>query len=133
LAQQSPGVLVCGTGISPHYETIVDRLMDFLGENKVPAKTSEGHSFDRSTCVAKSKEAGANAILYVSTSVSETNVHATIYSVQCFSGAGKKLWEESVRGPLISGSVSSTLKSITTNMNKKLNPHVGQAGLSFAK
>lgn len=131
-AQQAPSVLVCGTGVSPHYETIVDGLMDFLAESKVAAKLSDGNGSARSSCVGKAKEAGAESLLYVTTNVSSTSARGTTYSVQCFDAEGKKLWEEEVRGPLISSSVNSTLKKVIHNMNKRLKVRLGKPGLMAA-
>src|ERR1039457_6324482 len=60
----TPAVLICGTGVSPHYENIVNDLLDSLKEQSVSAKICEGHDFARSTAVEKAKEVGAGSVLY---------------------------------------------------------------------
>lgn len=127
--EKTLAVLICGTGVSPHYEQMVDELLESLVERKVTVKNTEGHAFARSTCLEKTKEAGAASLLYVVANVSERFAYETTLSIQCLSADGKKLWEENEKGPLMSRSVSSTIKGITGKMKKKLQAHVGQPGL----
>jgi len=128
-----PAVLICGTGISPHYENIVNELLDSLKEQAVSAKIGEGHDLSRSTSVEKAKEVGAGSVLYVSVYVNERLAYETRMSVQCINADGTKLWEEDQKGPLMSGSVSSTVNKITEKMKKKLKAHVGKPGLPTSK
>jgi hypothetical protein len=131
--EQTPAVLICGTGISPHYENIVNELLDSLKEQAVSAKLCEGHDFTRSTSLEKAKEVGASSVLYVSVYVSDKYAYETKLSVQCINADGTKLWEENQKGPLMSGSVSSTVNKITEKMKKKLQAHVGKPGLPTSK
>ncbi len=126
---KTPFVLICGTGVSPHYETIVDQLMDSLAESKVSAKNTDQHEFGRSTCVEKAKEAGAGSLLYVAINVSEKLAYETTVSLQCVTVDGTKLWEESQKGPFMSMSVDSTISKILAKIKPKLQAHVGQPGL----
>src|SRR6185369_3374940 len=49
----TPIVLICGTGMSPHYDTIANDTSDFLVERKVKVKTADGHESTRAACLSK--------------------------------------------------------------------------------
>ena len=130
---RTPAVLICGTGSSPYYENIVDQLLDSLIGRKVTVKSVESHAFARGTCLQKTNEANAGSLLYVVTNISERNSKESFVSIQCFSADGKQLWEEDQRGPILTASVTSTVKGITEKMKKKLQAHVGELGLPMSK
>jgi hypothetical protein len=131
--EQAPAVLIGGTGVSPHYETIVNDLLDSLKEQSVSIKVCEGHDLARSTVVDKAKEVGAGSVLYVAVFVSEKIAYETTLTIQCVSADGTKLWEEKLKGPFMSSSVDSTVRGITEKMKKKLKAHVGKPGLPTSK
>lgn len=125
-SSEAPWVLICGTGASPHYETMTDQFIDLLTENKVKVTNTDQHEFGRSTCMEKAKAAGAQSLMYVTTSVSERLAYETNVSVQCLTVDGTKVWEESQKGPLMSMSVNSTISKIVDKMKEKLKAHIGQ-------
>ena len=131
--EQAPAVLIGGSGVSPHYENIVNDLQDSLKEQSVSAKVCEGHDLARSTLVDKAKEVGAGSVLYVAVYVNERLAYETTLSVQCLDADGTKLWEEKQKGPLMTSSVDSTVSIITEKMKKKIKAHVGKPGLPTSK
>ena len=131
--EPAPAVLIGGTGISPHYENIVNDLLDSLKEQSVSAKVCEGTDLARSTLVDKAKEIGAGSVLYVAVFVSEKIAYETTLTVQCVSVDGTKLWEEKQKGPFMTSSVDSTIHIITERMLKKIQARVGKPGLPTTK
>jgi len=128
---QAPVVFIAGSGPAPHYAYVVDELSAAFAEAKITTKSGEGSS--RSACLEMTNEAGAQSLLYVVASVSERLAYETFVTVQCISADGTKLWEEEQKGPLMSGSVQSTIKSVTGKVVKKVRNHIGKPGLPLPK
>jgi hypothetical protein len=126
-AEPNRVVLICGTGASPHFESITNQTADFLTDQKVKVKAADGHEFARTTCISKTVEAAAGSLLYIAADISEKD--RSIVTAQCLTSDGRKLWEEEVKGPWLTTSVNATVRTITQQLLKKLGPHVGHEGL----
>ena len=126
---QRPVALLCGTGPSPHYETVIGGMLDFFGENKAAVTETDGHAFTRTGCLEKREASGASSLLYLTVSPSEKYAYESTFTVVCLDASGTKLWEERVRGPVMSSSVTSTMEKLAKNMGKKLKQRVGRPGL----
>lgn len=128
---QAPVVFIAGSGPAPHYAYIVDELSAALADAKITSRSGEGSS--RNTCLEMTQESGAQSLLYVVASVSERVAFETFVKVQCVSADGTKLWEEEQKGPFMSASVQSTVKSVTEKLVKKVRDHIGKPGLPVPK
>lgn len=130
-AEQAPTktavVLLCGTGPSPHFETIVNGVSDALADRAVKTSVADGHEFSRSTCLTKANDAGALSVLYIVADISEKD--RSIVSATCLAPDGRKLWSEEAKGPWITTSVNATVRNVTEQLAKKVGQHVGSEGL----
>lgn len=122
-------VLICGAGMEPHLQTLMDGLTDFLKEQGVAVKQVETEGKSRSTCLERLKEQRGESLVYVTLDMALGQPKDTV-TVQCFGTEGKELWKEKASGgfgPFHSagGTVSKMLKSL----RKKIEPRIGKPGL----
>jgi hypothetical protein len=124
---KAPAVLLCGTGPSPHFETIVNGLSDSLADRSVKTSVADGHDFSRSSCLTKANDTGAVSLLYIVADISEKD--RSIVTATCLAPDGRKLWSEEAKGPWLTTSVNATVRNVSEQLVKKIGRHVGSEGL----
>jgi hypothetical protein len=118
-------VAIGGTGTAPYLQTALDDLMDFLASNGVSVKQINGQPKSRTSSLEDMRALGADSLIYITVElVMGTRAKLTI---QCFDTQGKPLWEENAGAGGFS--LGGALKSLLKSGKKKIEPHIGGAGL----
>jgi len=126
-------VLLAGAGAEPHINSLLDGLSDQLKAAGVNVKLLQIEGKSRTAAVEYLKTSGAQSLLYATADI---NVGPRVgmgqqdkLTLQCFDKNGTQLWEEKVSGGMMAGSADKSVKNMLKNIQKKLEPRIGQAGL----
>lgn len=135
-AQQSierpPVVLICGAGMEPHLQTLMDSLTDFLKGQGVAVKQVEAEGKSRNACLERLKELKGESLVYVTLDMALGQPKDTV-TVQCFNAEGKELWKEKASGGFgLFHGAGGTINNMMKSLKKKIGPRIGKPGLPKA-
>lgn len=118
-------VVLAAIGPSPHTQTALDSLADFLKEKGVSVKV-QPIGAARTEVVEKLPSLGAKSLVYLTVDIAAQ--FSDSMKIECFDEAGKRIWEEkSTKSFGISP--ESVAKDLLEEIQEKLGPHLGKPGL----
>lgn len=128
LGQEKPTqVLIVGGGSPQYAQDVINNLTDFLREKGVAIKQAESLAQSRDAYLSQLKAMGGESLIYVSVDIGWGQARDKIVA-QCFNAEGKQLWKEESSSIML-----GTPGRLTKGMSKKLEKHLGQAGLPVEK
>jgi len=135
--QRTAKVYLGGVGTSPHIQTVLDDITDFLLEKKVAAtQVTGGEEKSRHQLVARVKEAGGESLLFLSLDTGESQSDVSFRGIrlkaQCFTADGERLWEDEVEN-VVWGTMPTAVSGLTKKLKKKLDSKIGKPGLPVAQ
>ena len=135
--QKAAKVYVGGVGRSPHIQTVLDDITDFLLEKKVAATQVTGREEkSRHQLVARVKEAGGESLLFLSLDTAESQSDIPFRGIrlkaQCFTADGERLWEDGAEN-IVWGTMPTAVNGLINKLKKKLDTRIGKPGLPVAK
>ena len=123
----SPKVFLVGIGSQSGLQSVLDGLSDFLSRCGVLVTQIDlGHN-GRQDYIEYAASHGAVSLLYVTLDIGLDQFRDHM-ELDCSNPQGQKLWEDDSYS-MVSFSTSGAVKKLLKNMQKKIEPRIGNEGL----